>query len=155
MLARARTAWRKPACIVPWLALQSAFHATQGGRLTTAVQSASVRLIGWDVCVCKFDSVANSFTHLRTALLIFAAVHVRTRVMQANMVHNSKCEKIMAGNRSKNCVRHKCWGGIPAGLTGNGVNPRTVQNDVRARDRVPKHHLLRERMVQPLQHAVH
>ena len=52
-------------------------------------------------------------------------------------------------------MRRGRWRGLPRAVVGATLKPRAVQTVVSGRARVQEHHVLRERVVQPLQHAVH
>ena len=53
-------------------------------------------------------------------------------------------------------MRRGRWRGLPRAVVGATLEPRAMQTVVpgRHRARVPEHHVLRERVVQPLQHGM-
>merc|ERR1719480_83587 len=52
-------------------------------------------------------------------------------------------------------MRRGRWRGLPRAVVGTTLKPRAMQTVVSGRARVQEHHVLRERVVQPLQHGVH
>ena len=61
----------------------------------------------------------------------------------------------MEVGRLQRPMRRGRWRGLPRAVVGATLKPRAVQTVVSGRARVQEHHVLRERVVQPLQHGVH
>ena len=60
----------------------------------------------------------------------------------------------MGGRIEQRCMQRRRWRELPEGIVEARVDRRGLQTVLRGCRSVPKHHVLQQRVVQPLQHRV-